>query len=81
MSEDEIYLRLGGWLASNSGWWHPPSCLASWPIDEAVAMAKKDEASGMRMSRGELRAYLLDVGMGNVDSYIELLTGKPPVTT
>ena len=44
------YLEDGGWIENHRGWWHPPSCLASWPIGEAYVMAKKDEHNGLRMS-------------------------------
>lgn len=44
------YLFGGGWLQGNSGWWHPPNCLASWPLVEAYEAAKRDEAKGIRMS-------------------------------
>jgi hypothetical protein len=27
-----------GWICNRRGWWHPPSCLAAWPFDEAKAM-------------------------------------------
>lgn len=33
------YLEDGGWIENHRGWWHPPSCLASWPIGEAYVMA------------------------------------------
>ncbi len=42
------YLRAGGWLENRRSWWHPPSCLASWPLDEAFEMAKRDEERGTR---------------------------------
>jgi hypothetical protein len=56
--EKEEYLSTGGWLQNNSGWWHPPSCLASWPLDEAVKMAKSDEKRGRRMSPEKVEVYL-----------------------
>lgn len=40
----ERYIRGGGWIQNGRGWWHPPSCLASWPLDQAYLMAKDDEA-------------------------------------
>jgi hypothetical protein len=40
----EECLRAGGYLQNRRGWWHPPSCLASWPLREAYTMAQKDEA-------------------------------------
>jgi len=52
------YLSDGGWTCNRHMWWHPPNCLASWPIDEAYDMAKRDEAKGMRMSPEEVRKYL-----------------------
>lgn len=52
------YLWDGGWLINQPRWWHPPSCLASWPLDEAYQMAKKDEASGQRMKPEEVAEYL-----------------------
>lgn len=52
------YLWAGGWFQSNSGWWHPPNCLASWPIDEAFAMAKRDDGRGLRMTAEEAKDYL-----------------------
>ena len=30
-----------GWICNRRGWWHPPSCLAAWPFDEAKAMFLK----------------------------------------
>ncbi len=52
------YLWDGGWLQGSRGWWHPPSCMASWPIEEAYAMAKRDEADGRRMSAEDVKEYL-----------------------
>lgn len=57
-AEKRTYLWDGGWLQNINGWWHPPSCLASWPLNEAYEMAKKDEAKGLRMTPDEVKAYL-----------------------
>jgi hypothetical protein len=57
-NEKETYLRTGGWFQNDRGWWHPPNCLASWPIDEAVEMARKDEIRGTRISQQEAEEYL-----------------------
>lgn len=57
-SEMIQYLCDGGWICNLRGWWHPPSCLASWPIHEAYEMAKKDEAKGARMTPAEVAEYL-----------------------
>lgn len=54
----ERYIRDGGWIQNGRGWWHPPNCLASWPLYEAYLMAKDDERKGMRMSQGEVKDYL-----------------------
>ena len=60
----EDYLRSGGWLQNDrSGWWHPPSCLASWPLREAFAMAKRDEKSGQRMTSEEVAEYHREIGL------------------
>ncbi len=56
--QKEQYLRDGGWIQNSRGWWHPPSCLASWPLDQAYLMAKEDERKGARMSKEEVEAYL-----------------------
>jgi hypothetical protein len=56
----EQYLIDGGWIQNGRGWWHPPSCLASWPLDQAYLMAKEDERKGLRMSKEEVEAYLRD---------------------
>jgi len=61
MTESDIaekYLRDGGWLQNFRGWWHPPNCLASWPLDQAVKMARDDEAKGTRMTSEEVIQYL-----------------------
>lgn len=78
MSENERYLRLGGWMQGRSGWWHPPSCLASWPEADAVRMARADEKSGSRMTEADLREYLRDqrFDAASADSYIA--SCKPP---
>ena len=52
------YLFDGGWIQNYNGWWHPPSCLASWPLGEAYEMAKKDEREGSRMTPDEVAEYL-----------------------
>jgi hypothetical protein len=59
-SDKEQYLIDGGWIQNGRGWWHPPSCLASWPLDQAYLMAKEDERKGLRMSKEEVEAYLRD---------------------
>lgn len=41
--DKEEYLTARGWLQNTSGWWHPPLCLASWPLQEAFEMAHDDE--------------------------------------
>jgi hypothetical protein len=56
--EKEAYLRGGGWIQNDRGWWHPPNCLASWPVDAAVEMARRDEKRGLRMDRREVEEYL-----------------------
>ena len=43
------FLRQRGWFTNDfNGWWHPPSCLASWPLREAYEMAKRDELAEHR---------------------------------
>ena len=39
-SDEDIKDRMedSGWICNRRGWWHPPSCLAAWPFDEAKAM-------------------------------------------
>lgn len=59
-SGKEQYLIDGGWIQNGRGWWHPPSCLASWPLDDAYRMAKQDERNGIRMNKEEVEAYLRD---------------------
>ncbi len=65
MTDKAMYLWRGGWLENARGWWHPPSCLAAWPLDEAYAIAKKDEASGLRMTPAECMEYHADVGLSD----------------
>lgn len=67
MNRDETYLWLSGWLQNERGWWHPPHCLAAWPVDEAVEAARRDEQRGRRMSFDELRAYHAELGLGGAD--------------
>lgn len=55
------YLWDGGWLINYDGWWHPPHCLASWPLDEAYKMALREEAKGLRMSAEEVADYIKGV--------------------
>jgi hypothetical protein len=31
-------LEEAGWVKNERGWWHPPSCVAAWPLDEAWEM-------------------------------------------
>ncbi len=73
MTDDERYLWLGGWLKNdNFGWWHPPNCLASFPIATALKMARKDEKAGLRMSINEVKEYHQEVGFqvdGNEAAY------------
>lgn len=57
-SEMREYLWNGGWLQNSRGWWHPPSCLASWPLSEAFEMAKNDEEKGVRMTPEQVADYL-----------------------
>jgi len=71
VTDNERYLRLGGWIQGNGGWWHPPSCLASWPENEAIEMARRDEANGRRMTETELRQYLA-MKSSNADEYIRM---------
>lgn len=59
--EKRDYLWDGGWMQNNNGWWHPPSCLASWPLDEAYEMAKRDEDRGLRLTAKEVMEYLGDL--------------------
>ena len=40
----EAYLRSQDWFQNDRGWWHPPDCLAAWPMAEAFDMAQKAEA-------------------------------------
>lgn len=67
-----MYLWRGGWLENASGWWHPPNCLASWPIHEAYDMAKRDEKDGLRMTPEQTIEYHREMGLcrGNVDTAI-----------
>ena len=56
----EAYLWLSGWMTNDhSGRWHPPACLANWPIDQAFAMAKETGP----MTRADLREYHRSCGM------------------
>lgn len=32
-----------GWMCNHRGWWHPPSCLAAWPFEQARRMFLEDE--------------------------------------
>lgn len=74
MSRDETYLWLGGWLQNPHAWWHPPHCLASWPVDEAVEAARRDEQRGRRMTLDELRAYHAEFKLGwTDDDYQQIL--------
>lgn len=57
------YLWKGGWIENNGGWWHPPSCTASWPLNEAFEMAKRDEERGLRMSVEQCRDYHRSLGV------------------
>jgi len=57
MTNDEQYLRDGGWEQDERGWWYPPHCMASFPHDDAMRMAKEDERRGLRMSSEEVKAY------------------------
>jgi hypothetical protein len=57
-SDKTQYLIDGGWIQNGRGWWHPPSCLASWPLDQSYLMAKEDERKRLRMSKGEVVSYL-----------------------
>lgn len=66
MTNDEIYLWLGGWLENDRCWWHPPECVASFPIEDAVPMAKRDEDRGLRLSYRDLDRYHRKVGLGGV---------------
>lgn len=59
-AEQRQYLIDGGWLENLRGWWHPPSCLASWPLPEAYKMAKRDEERGLRMTPEEVSQYLAE---------------------
>ena len=59
--EQYEYLCEGGWLQNDRGWWHPPNCVASWPLRKAIKMAKRDEERGLRMSTGDVMRYLSDV--------------------
>ena len=52
------YLTEGGWIQNRHGWWHPPNCIASFPLEQAMEMAKRDEDRGLRMSREEVDEYL-----------------------
>ena len=54
ISDMQQYLWAGGWMQNMQGWWHPPNCLASWPIEEAYEMAMRDESAGLRITRDEL---------------------------
>lgn len=58
ITEKQQYLLAGGWLQNYQGWWHPPSCMASWPLDEAYDFAKRDEASGYRLTPEQVKEYL-----------------------
>jgi hypothetical protein len=35
-------LEANGWFRNDMDWWHPPSCLASWPLDRAWQMCLND---------------------------------------
>ncbi len=50
--EDEriAYLIAGGWVQNAWAWWHPPHCLASFPLEQAHKMAREDERRGLRMT-------------------------------
>jgi hypothetical protein len=54
MNDPETYLWLGGWL-EHSGRWHPPHCLASFTVTDAVHMAKAGPTtSGENVAGGPL---------------------------
>lgn len=56
--QKEHYLRGGGWLRNDRGWWHPPHCTASLPLFQAHTMAIEDESHGLRMTEAEVAEYL-----------------------
>lgn len=62
------YLWARGYLENNRGWWHPPSCVAAWPIDEAYKMARRDSR---HMSATELMDYHREVGIRVTEEYRE----------
>lgn len=69
---NEAFLLLRGYLAHDrSGWWHPPSCLANFPENDAMRMASKERP----LSLDELREYYRDVGMFTEpdEAYYQLL--------
>ena len=74
-SEMSDYLWWGGWLENRNGWWHPPSCLASWPLGEAYDAAKRDEAKGHRMTPRQLLEYHRDVGLRTAGAEAFYLAG------
>lgn len=57
--QKSYFLLLAGYLENGHGWWHPPSCLASWPIHEAFEMAQRHKE---RMTYEDLVQYYRDVG-------------------
>jgi hypothetical protein len=67
MIDKVMYLWRGGWLENGRGWWHPPNCLAAWPIDEAYKMAKNDEERGLRMTPEDTIEYHREVGLRVTD--------------
>jgi len=40
-----------GWMCNRKGWWHPPSCLAAWPFNEAKRMFLRDEEQRQRHNK------------------------------
>ena len=44
LADDQIMndMEDDGWICNKRGWWHPPSCVAAWPFEEAKVMWQRD---------------------------------------
>lgn len=69
-AEKDLELWLAGFCENRrTGRYHPPSCTASWPINEAYAMVVRDKAKGRHVisTFEELRNYHSEVGFTPLD--------------
>ena len=46
LADDQVMdaMEDDGWACNKRGWWHPPSCVAAWPFEEAKHMWQRDQA-------------------------------------